>query len=132
MPPSDLNLQTRGPARPGPFMRVATAVLILLQALVMVAGPILDATVEAESSRSVVHIEGLNGTKCPSIHVGDCLVCRTLVSRWTMPSVTQPLTAVVSVSVTPPEDRVVQESRSITGTLRSRAPPGPVSHAFSA
>lgn len=69
-----------------PARRVARLLGVLavsLQAIGLAGIPVLDAAIEASSARTVVHVEGLNGAKCASVHVGDCLVCRTMSDRST-------------------------------------------------
>lgn len=67
--------------------RTWAAVLLALQALLWVAGPLIDGAVEASSARTQAHVEELGGTKCPPVHSAlDCLICRTLSQGAVMPS----------------------------------------------
>jgi hypothetical protein len=59
--------------------RVLAVVLLALQAMLWIGGPLVDGANEASSARTQTHVEELGGTKCPRVHSHlDCLICRTL------------------------------------------------------
>jgi len=108
---------------------MAVAALVALQALAMAGNPVLDAAIESSAARLVIHIEGVNGSKCAAVHVGDCLVCRTLTDRGT------PASGAPAVPVGTDTGGVATAaffsvaSRLVVSSLRSRAPPGAWMHA---
>jgi hypothetical protein len=113
----------------GRLSRLVTSMLVALQAMALAGGPVLDAAVESSAARSVVHIEGANGTKCAAVHVGDCLVCRTLTDRGTPAPSTAAVPLGTGTGCAAPESVDSAAPRLIVGTLRSRAPPGASTHA---
>ena len=118
--------------RPGRrLVRALATVVVGVQGLGLLAAPVLDAAIEASSARTVVHIEGLNGTKCASVHVGDCLICRTVSDRFT-PAPPPVIGVYAAAGCVAPVSVVSTRTGPSARTTRSRAPPGAAHHALTA
>ena len=108
----------------GKFSRAAAVVLLALQAMLWIGGPIVDGKLEASSGRTTAHVEELGGTKCPRVHSHiDCLICRTLVEGVVIsaPGTILPSTKTEGVAFLETAARLAFVAS--VGSLGSRAPP---------
>lgn len=106
------------------WSRAIAVVLLALQAMVWIGGPIIDGSHEASSARTQTHVEELGGTKCPKVHSHlACLICRTLGEGVVTSAPENLLPSAESAGVAPCETETLLDSRVRFGALGSRAPP---------
>lgn len=108
----------------GRTSRLLALVLLALQAMLWIGGPIVDGRQEASSARTPMHVEELGGSKCPKVHSHlDCLICRTL-SDGAVTATPGGLLPVVEVASGVLCGRATAIAiPSTVGSLGSRAPP---------
>jgi hypothetical protein len=104
--------------------RRRSVVLLLLQVLLWMAGPTIEARAEARAAGATAHVEALGGSKCPPIHSHlDCQICRTLRTGFT-PALAPalPISRGSAIARDGTSADVVTET-TWCGPLGSRAPP---------
>lgn len=105
------------------WRRVAVVVL-LLQALLWMAGPTIEARAEARAVGATAHVEDVSADRCPPIHSHlECQICRTLRGGApSAPSVGLPFrTLGATLGVASATDADVRPATR--GAIGSRAPP---------
>jgi hypothetical protein len=104
--------------------RCASVVVLVLQALLWMAGPTIEARAEARSAGAAAHVEERGTSTCPPIHSHlECQVCRTLRSAAApAPGVALPSATTGVICGTAPSVSVVPRTTA-GGPLGSRAPP---------
>ncbi|MFN8571046.1 MAG: hypothetical protein U0132_03245 [Gemmatimonadaceae bacterium] len=108
----------------GRIPRARALVLLALQAMLWIAGPIVDGIQDASSARTQVHVELLGGTKCTPVHSAlDCLICRTLGQGAEVPPAQQLITNRKTDGVACRHTTTQRLVGARSGALGSRAPP---------
>jgi hypothetical protein len=106
--------------------RRRSVVVLLLQVLLWMAGPTIEARAEARAVGATAHVEALGGSKCPPIHSHlDCQICRTLRTGFTVAvAPALPTSSGNAIAWDRTSADVVPETTP-RGPLGSRAPPCP-------
>ena len=104
--------------------RRSAVVVLLLQALLWMAGPTIEARAEARAIGATAHVEDVGSNRCPPIHSHlECQICRTLrTGAPTAPAVELPIGGLrAAIGLAGVTDAYVRPATR--GAIGSRAPP---------
>jgi hypothetical protein len=104
--------------------RLIAALLLVLQAVVLVALPLTDGRAEARSASATAHVEDTTSAACVPAHAHSaCLVCRTLRTFGPTTDASSLLTPTTGLHAPATHRGVDAELGAVTAPIRSRAPP---------